>query len=63
MLREWILPYAAVLEAPSSDALLLDFLVSTYETAAQLGGWDQAALERSALPGDASGRGGPHRTR
>ena len=45
VLREWILPYAAVLRAPSPDALLLDFLVSTYETAARLGGWDRAALE------------------
>ena len=45
VLREWILPYAAVLRAPNPDALVVDFLVSTYETAARLGGWDRAALE------------------
>ncbi|PYT13556.1 MAG: hypothetical protein DMF51_10475 [Acidobacteria bacterium] len=50
VLREWILPYTAVLGALSPDALLLDFLVSTYETAARLGGWDRAALERAASP-------------
>jgi len=53
VLREWILPYAAVLRAASPDALLLDFLASTYETAASLGGWDRAALERSMAPGRA----------
>ncbi|OLD63626.1 MAG: hypothetical protein AUI47_08715 [Acidobacteria bacterium 13_1_40CM_2_68_5] len=63
VLHEWILPYAAVLRAPSPDALLLDFLVSTYETAARLGGWDRAALERGAPPGAASGRAGPLRPR
>ncbi|HEV8702416.1 MAG TPA: DUF5996 family protein [Candidatus Polarisedimenticolia bacterium] len=58
VLHEWILPYAAVLRAPSPDALLLDFLGSTYGTAARLGGWDQAALERRAPPGEAPGRAG-----
>jgi hypothetical protein len=46
-LREWILPYEAVRTAPDPDAVLLDFLQSTYEAAADLGGWDRAALERS----------------
>jgi hypothetical protein len=45
-LREWILPYAAVSRSASPDALVRDFLGSTYETAARLGGWDRAALER-----------------
>ena len=46
MLREWILPYEAVRLAAEPDALLLEFLQSTYETAADLGSWDRAALER-----------------
>jgi len=45
-LHEWILPYDAVRESPDPDATLLDFLQSTYEAAADLGGWDRAALER-----------------
>ncbi|HVG43383.1 MAG TPA: DUF5996 family protein [Longimicrobium sp.] len=45
-LHEWILPYDAVREAADPDATLLDFLQSTYEVAANLGGWDRAALER-----------------
>jgi hypothetical protein len=46
MLHEWILPYEAVRRSSSPDALVLDFLQSTYEAAAGLGGWDRAALER-----------------
>jgi len=56
VLREWILPYAALLRSPAPDALLLDFLVSTYDAAARLGGWDRAALERGGASGDAAGR-------
>ena len=63
VLHEWILPYAALLKAPSPDAPLLEFLVSTYETAARLGGWDQAALERETRPGVAPGGGTRHQTR
>ncbi len=59
LLREWILPYEAVLRAPSADALLLEFLGSTYETAARLGGWDRPALERGASPRPAAGPAGP----
>ncbi len=59
VLREWILPYAAVLGAPSPDALVLDFLVSTYEAAARLGDWNRAALERAAPPDAMSGRAHP----
>jgi hypothetical protein len=47
-LREFILPYDAVREAPDPDAVLLEFLQSTYEAAADLARWDRAALERRA---------------
>lgn len=43
---EFLLPYDAVRRAPSPDAMLLEFLQSTYEAAASLGRWDRAALER-----------------
>lgn len=46
-LREFILPYQAVREAQSPDTMLLDFLQSSYEAAADLGRWDRAALERT----------------
>ena len=46
-MHEWILPYDAVRTATDPDALLLEFLQSTYEAAATLGGWDRAALERA----------------
>jgi len=45
-LGEFTLPYTAVREADDPDALLLEFLQSTYEVAADLGGWDREALER-----------------
>jgi hypothetical protein len=44
-LHEFILPYDQVREAPSPDAMLLEFLQSSYEAAADLGKWDRAALE------------------
>jgi hypothetical protein len=47
-LREFVLPYDAVREAASPDDALLAFLESTYAAAAELGGWDRAALEWSA---------------
>jgi hypothetical protein len=46
VLHEWILPYAAVRVAADPDAAVLDFAQSTYEAAAELGGWDRGALER-----------------
>jgi len=46
-LREWILPYEAVRNARDPDAMLLEFLQSTYEVAAGLGGWESRALERA----------------
>jgi hypothetical protein len=45
-LREFILPYDAVRQAGSPDEMLLEFLQSTYEAAAELGKWDRSALER-----------------
>ncbi|MPZ18325.1 MAG: hypothetical protein GEV06_10500 [Luteitalea sp.] len=42
---EFILPYDAVAAAADPDALLLDFLSTTYAAAAETGGWDRAALE------------------
>jgi len=44
-LGEFLLPYDAVRTAPSPDDALLAFLQSTYEAAADKGGWDRAALE------------------
>ncbi len=44
-LHEFILPYDAVRQAESPDAVLLDFLQSTYEAAANLAQWDRSALE------------------
>ncbi|HJV51400.1 MAG TPA: DUF5996 family protein [Noviherbaspirillum sp.] len=45
-LREFILPYEEVRRVQAPDAVLLEFLQSSYEAAAGLGGWDRAALER-----------------
>ena len=47
-LGEYVLPYTLVRTAADPRALLLDFLRSTYAAAADGGGWDRAALERSA---------------
>jgi hypothetical protein len=44
-LHEFVLPYDRVREAPSPDAMLLEFLQNSYEAAADLGKWDRAALE------------------
>ena len=44
-LGEFILPYDTVAQAPEPDALLLDFLSTTYAAAAETGAWDRAALE------------------
>jgi hypothetical protein len=54
-LGEFILPYDVVRQADSPDALLLEFLQSTYEAAADLAGWDRAALERPEDPRVAAG--------
>jgi Family of unknown function (DUF5996) len=44
-LGEYILPYDRVRAAAEPDALLLDFLATTYAAAADCGAWDRAALE------------------
>ena len=44
-LGEFILPYDTVRNATEPDALLLEFLSTTYAAAAETGGWDGAALE------------------
>ena len=45
-LGEFILPYEAVRTAASPDAMIQEFIDSTYDAAATLAGWDRAALER-----------------
>jgi hypothetical protein len=52
-LHEWVLPYEVVRRSADPDRMVLDFLQSTYEAAATLGGWDRATLERS--PANAEG--------
>jgi hypothetical protein len=49
-LGEFVLPYTAVREAADPDAALLAFLQSTYAAAADLAGWDRAALEVPGSP-------------
>jgi hypothetical protein len=49
-LREFILPYEAVRQAGSPDAMLRAFIDSTYDRAADLARWDRAALDRIAAP-------------
>jgi uncharacterized protein DUF5996 len=44
-LGEFILPYDAVRTAPDPRRVLMEFLQSTYEAAADLGRWDRTALE------------------
>ncbi len=44
-LGEFILPYEAMRAAPNQDEMLLEFLQSTYDAAADLGQWDRAALD------------------
>lgn len=44
-LSEFVLPYEAVQSAADPDRALMAFLVSTYEAAADLAGWDREVLE------------------
>jgi hypothetical protein len=46
-LGEFILPYEAVRTADEPDTVLLDFLQTTYEAAADLAAWDRNQLERN----------------
>jgi len=43
---EFLLPYDEVRASADPEAMLTDFLQSTYAATADLGGWDRAALER-----------------
>src|SRR5690348_13599276 len=45
-LGQFLLPYSELRRASSPDALLMDFLQTTYEAAANLAQWDRASLER-----------------
>ena len=45
-LGEFILPYSAIQISANGDAVLLEFLQTTYEAAADLAGWDRHLLER-----------------
>jgi hypothetical protein len=44
-LGEFLFPYEAMRKANDPDAALMEFLVSTYEAAADLAKWDRKALE------------------
>jgi hypothetical protein len=46
-MREWILPYESVRVARDPEGALLEFFQSTYEAAADRGGWDRSRLERA----------------
>ena len=46
-LGEFVLPYHVVRTASDPPAVLLSFLQSTYEAAADRGGWDRTSLERT----------------
>jgi hypothetical protein len=47
-MKEFLLTYDDVRSAPNPRVTLLDFFQTTYEAAADLGGWDRAALEKAA---------------
>jgi len=47
IMREFLLPYDDVRNAQSPDAMVLDFLQSSYEAAANMGDWNRPALERT----------------
>ncbi|MGH3934701.1 MAG: DUF5996 family protein [Pseudonocardiaceae bacterium] len=42
---QFLLPYEAVRAAPDPDRMLLEFLQTTYDAAAERAGWDRLALE------------------
>ena len=44
-LGEYIMPYDTIRTATNPDALLIDFLSTTYSAAADTGRWDRASLE------------------
>lgn len=49
-LGEFVLSYEAVRTAADPQTVLLDFLQTTYEAAADRGGWDRQMLERELPP-------------
>jgi hypothetical protein len=49
-LGEFVLPYDDVRRAASPDAMLLEFLESTYDAAARLAGWDREGLRLQYVP-------------
>jgi Family of unknown function (DUF5996) len=49
-LHEFILAYDVVRQSESPDKIVLDFLQTTYEAAANLAGWDRNSLERPVDP-------------
>jgi len=50
-LGEYLLPLDAVNSAPDPDGMLLDFLQSTFDAAADLGAWDLGTYRRRHFPG------------
>jgi hypothetical protein len=52
--REFILSYDVVRQSQSPDSMLLDFLQTTYEAAANLAKWDRTSLERKHDPRSAA---------
>ena len=48
--NEFVLPYEAMRLSGDPDAVLLEFLQSTYEAAANCGKWDRSALEVDPVP-------------
>ena len=53
-LGEFVLPYEGMRTSQAPDSALLNFLQSTYEAAADLGGWPRAELEREVSEGAAA---------
>ncbi len=49
-LGEFVLPCRWVRTAEDPDATLLSFFQSTYEAAAEVGGWPRATLEAGPVP-------------
>jgi hypothetical protein len=49
-LRLFMLPYDAVRSSPDPDAAVQEFLQSTYQAGAELGGWDRRNLEPAVPP-------------
>lgn len=54
-LGEFVLPYSQVWTSDDPGSVVLEFLRTTYEAAADLGGWDRKSLERTAPEWTANG--------